>query len=837
MESAIRFFVIITIIGFAFVSCPEPEPPALTGTVSISGHAQVGQTLTAETDNLGGSGTISYEWRRDGTTVIGNGSTYTIQNEDIDSTITVTVIRSDNSGSVTSTQTTVVVNSSIATLGLDFTLINNGAAYSVSKGTSNASVVVIPQVYNGLPVVEIADSGFSSYTNLTSIILPDGVSRIGTYAFFNCSNLTGIVIPAVMTNIGNSAFQNCTSLTAVFYGGVNNTEWSTITIGAAGAANAPLINASRYYYSAVYSDVLTNHWFFVDGEPTVWELNITQPAVITNVIAGNISGNLSVAASVGNAALSYQWYSNTTNSNTGGSLITGATNSSFTIPSTLTAGTYYYFCEVSIAGGAMLIRSDVARVNVSVPVITINTQPAAITDLTIGDISGSLSVGASVTGNAALSYQWYSNATNSNIGGELINGATSSSYTIPTTLSAGTYYYFCEVRATNGAQSIRSNVARVNVSAPVISINKQPTPTVVFTGKLNGNLSVTASVTGNADLSYQWYSNTINSYTGGIIITGATSSNYVVPMTHPLGTYYYFCEVSATSGATTVRSSIVRVGVISSITPIEMVQVPGGSFELGRELNSAVGGSDVTPVSTVNISGFYMGKYQVTQEQYLAVMGGTNPSGFHGGSGREPASGEVQERRPVENVSWYDALVFCNRLSIMEGLTPAYRISGSTNPDDWGTVPIYWDDAKWDAVQIVSGSTGYRLPTEAQWEYAAKGGSGSPGNFTYSGSNDPDTVAWYWENSGGITHEVGKKAPNSLGLYDMSGNVWEWCWDWWGSYTSTAKTDPRGAAAGSYRVRRGGCWSNSAEITQSVSRIYVNPDGWTSVVGFRLVRP
>jgi formylglycine-generating enzyme required for sulfatase activity len=185
-------------------------------------------------------------------------------------------------------------------------------------------------------------------------------------------------------------------------------------------------------------------------------------------------------------------------------------------------------------------------------------------------------------------------------------------------------------------------------------------------------------------------------------------------------------------------------------------------------------------------------------------------------------------------VSWYDALVFCNKLSIAEGLTPAYRINGSTDPAAWGSVPSS-SNSTWNAVEVVNGSTGYRLPTEAQWEYAAKGGNGSPGNYTYAGSNTVGDVAWYSGNSGSTTHAVGTKAPNGLGLYDMSGNVYEWCWDWYGSYSNNAQTDPSGASSGSDRVKRGGYWSHSAKDVRSAGRTYGNRGN--NLLGFRLARP
>ena len=463
-------------------------------------------------------------------------------------------------------------------------------------------------------------------------------------------------------------------------------------------------------------------------------------------------------------------------------------------------------------------------------IITIDTQPEPITNLFAGN-SAELFIEASVTGGAAnyqLSYQWYSSTTDSNADEEgiIIDEAGSPIFTIPATLAVGTYYYFCEVSATNDIQSVRSNVAVVNVEAPVITINTHPTPTTnLFAGNISGSLSVEAIVTGGAALSYQWYSNTTDSSIGGSTISGATSSSFTIP-TLTAGTYYYYCQVTATGGATPVNSSIARINIVA---PIEMIQVPGGSFELGRELYPAGGGWDYTPVSTVNISSFHMGKYQVTQEQYLAVMG-TNPSGFSS----NPASGEVQERRPVECVSWYDAIEFCNALSLLEGLIPYYNIN-KTAGSDTNNLNEY-DPYKWLVTPNPS-ANGYRLPTEAQWEYAAKGGNGSPGNFTYSGSNDPDAVAWYTDNSGNRTHEVGKKAPNGLGIYDMSGNVWEWCWDWWGSYTSTTKTDPTGAVSGAIRVIRGGCWSDSVGYTRSAFRLSYYPSNRYNSIGFRLVRP
>jgi len=267
---------------------------------------------------------------------------------------------------------------------------------------------------------------------------------------------------------------------------------------------------------------------------------------------------------------------------------------------------------------------------------------------------------------------------------------------------------------------------------------------------------------------------------------------------------------------------------------MEMVWVPGGSFQMG---SADTEDYNAQPPYQVTMSGFYMGKFEVTQKQWETVMGTQPVTVGNYGKGDD---------YPVYNVSWYDALVFCNKLSATEGLTPAYSISGKTDPAQWGTVPSSYNDPLrdiWDLVEVVSGSTGYRLPTEAQWEYAAKGGDGSPGNYIYAGSNNPDEVAWYSGNNGSSgtpeygSKPVGTKAANGLSLHDMSGNVWEWCWDWWGNYTSDPKTDPVGASAGSSRVFRGGSWGNSARVARSAYRFSDNPYYRDYVLGFRVSRP
>lgn len=246
---------------------------------------------------------------------------------------------------------------------------------------------------------------------------------------------------------------------------------------------------------------------------------------------------------------------------------------------------------------------------------------------------------------------------------------------------------------------------------------------------------------------------------------------------------------------------------------------------MGRTTGS--GDSDELPTHTVTLNSFYIGKYEVTQAEYSQYM--PSPNWDYG----------LGDNYPAYYVSWYAILKYCNLRSMAEGLTPCYTISGSTNPDNWGEVPTS-RNSTWDAAICNWNANGYRLPTEAEWEYAARAATNNP-DYLYSGSDDISTVAWYWSNSGSSTHPVGTKAPNGIGTYDMSGNVWEWCWDWYSSsyYSSSPQNDPRGPESGSKRVLRGGSWYDFAATTlcRVANRNNYNPcSSYYSRSGFRLCR-
>ena len=245
------------------------------------------------------------------------------------------------------------------------------------------------------------------------------------------------------------------------------------------------------------------------------------------------------------------------------------------------------------------------------------------------------------------------------------------------------------------------------------------------------------------------------------------------------------------------------------------------SFQLARVKGGAL---SLTEDITAELSDFWIGTYPVTQDLWQAVMS-ANPSFFQGG------------RRPVERVNWYDCITFCNALSKMQELELVYTINKSVrDPNNTNE----YDDQKW-LVTANHAALGYRLPTEVEWEYAARGGQHTR-DFTYAGSNDLEEVGWFDDNSLEATWPVGQKRPNELGIYDLSGNVWEWCWDWYANYQTAygdaymgSMKNPKGHISGEYRVLRGGSWISNPDycrvdtaqliglMTATTTTVFVSP--------------
>jgi formylglycine-generating enzyme required for sulfatase activity len=261
--------------------------------------------------------------------------------------------------------------------------------------------------------------------------------------------------------------------------------------------------------------------------------------------------------------------------------------------------------------------------------------------------------------------------------------------------------------------------------------------------------------------------------------------------------------------------SLAGTAAAQSPVPDNFAWIENGTFTMGSPASEPQRGDYEGPQRQVTESAFYIGKYQVTQIEYEELMG-TNPSSFKG------------PNLPVERVTWFDAVEYCNKRSQQEELTPAYTISGTGNDRS-----VIWNQY----------ANGYRLPTEAEWEYACRAGTITPfstGNNITTNQANYDGNYPYNNNTRGRWEErttnVGSFLANAWGLYDMHGNVFEWCWDWYGIYTSGPQTDPSGADAGSYRVLRGGSWYDNGQYIRSANRNSSSPALRSHSVGFRLVR-
>ncbi len=285
------------------------------------------------------------------------------------------------------------------------------------------------------------------------------------------------------------------------------------------------------------------------------------------------------------------------------------------------------------------------------------------------------------------------------------------------------------------------------------------------------------------------------------VLAGAVAGLPLVLAAQPWGTlgFLAFVAIAVLLGVTARPIGVLVKDLDGFIT---MVELPGGTFQMGSPDSEDGHSENEGPVHEVTVSPFAIGKYQVTQAQYREIMG-EDPGYLTG------------DNRPVNHMTWFNAAKFCNKLSERAGLKPCYKIGRQT--------------VKWN-----SEADGYRLPTEAEWEYACRAGT----DTAFSFGDDPTILgkyAWYKKNAKDI-NPVGAKLPNPWGLHDVHGNVWEWCWDWYSPYLSESMIDPGGPSSGLQRVVRGGAYWNVSGNLRSAHRGWNVPVFRSSRFGFRCVR-
>ena len=461
---------------------------------------------------------------------------------------------------------------------------------------------------------------------------------------------------------------------------------------------------------------------------------------------------------------------------------TGANNATITVKAELNSETETRSATITITGTGIL-TPKIIPVSIDAAPLLIVTPPSL--SFTASDSPKQLNVTSNTSWTVGNNPSWLS--------ANPMSGANNGVLTI--TAAANT-----SVEQRTGSLSIISagltprtvNVTQAGIT-PVLQVS---TNALIFAATDSPKtFTVASNISWTVSFSAMWLSVDPMSGSGDGTVTVSPASN-----TNPA-----VRNVDLTVSGAGVSSQTVNVSQSGTAQPIDIAMAPvlGGTFTMGCTTSDQGSDcySDERPSHSVTLSTFYIGKYEVTQGQWVAVMG-TNPSFFKTGVDF-----------PVEQVSWNDIVGTSGATMVINNIT--YYANGF----------IY-------KLNQMTGMQ-YRLPTEAEWEYAARGGRYS-GGFKYSGSNMVDNVAWTSSNSFGSTHPVGSKAANELGIYDMSGNVWEWCSDWYGSYSDSYQSNPPGPSAGSNRVNRGGSWDYD-EWNARVSLRHSNSPGTRSAGrGFRL---
>jgi len=608
------------------------------------------------------------------------------------------------------------------------------------------------------------------------------------------------------------------------------------------------IMAAAFVYFITCENPIIEKWW-EEQEETNEEIETAVPVIVSHpqgavYPVGAPAEAMTVTATVSNGGkLSYQWYSNDTNSNDDGEIIQGATGTEYTPPTDRTGVTYYYVVVTNtISNGG---EHEITAIAVS------RTAGIGVDVNSVIDPNGNGNINGNGNNNSNTN-----NNNNNNVAGITITGLSVQNKVYDGTTTATVI----GTPVLNGKAS-EDDVTLVIGSAAFTDANAGSKKAIVFNGWSLGGAdannyvlqmpTLTATIT-KADPVVNWPSGLtsvlgerlwdINLPSNG---AGATGGKFAwtrqSDFTGSLGKQLHNMTFKPNDS---LNYNNKTKDVEITVSMVKMVQIQAGSFFMGSPKNEKGRFTNEDPQHLVTLKGFFMSECQVTQGMYEAVMG-NNPSEH-----KNPVAGEsgTPGKLPVECVSWYDAIVFCNKLSVMDGLTPVYRIhvfNNSTDPADWGPIPESDTDPNivlWDSVEMVSGSNGYRLPTEAQWEYACRAGTDT---LWYNGNDQTNVgdIAWFRDNSGLITHKVGLKTPNMWGLYDMVGNVREWCWDWYDEfyYDYSAAFEPTGPVTGYSRIMRGGyyrclnIWDTRSAYRNVLGGIYTYSK--YGGIGFRIVRP
>ena len=619
-------------------------------------------------------------------------------------------------------------------------------------------------------LTHIGEHAFQYCKNLTSVTIPNSVTSIGDYAFYDCTSLTSVTIPNSVTSIGNYAFSWCTGLTSVTIGN------SVTSIGAWAFSNCEALTSVT-----IPNSVTSIGWHTFGGCKGL--TSVTIPNSVTSIEYETFAGCSSLTSiTIPNSVTSIR-----DRAFAGCSSLT-----SVTIPSSVTSigNDAFYNCSnlntcVVPKGSADKYKSVLPKCNV----VELN-EP-------IEDVNADTKVN---TVDVVSVYNYITNGTgiasyhaDVNLDGS-VNTADVVAIYEHIIGNGGENEYDVTFDCNNPEATIYIDgvdLGQISSSAYSLSIGEHTIRlSAIGYYDLEETINVTGSTTITLSQEVKYYDITfecnnadatiyIDGINKGKISTSAYSLSYGTHTIRLTATGYDDLEetINVTGSATMTlsRELVAKMTFTVNGVSFKMVSVEGGTFQMG----STDGDDYEKPVHNVTLSSYSIGETEVTQALWTAVMG-TNPSYFKG------------DNLPVEKVTWNDCQTFITKLNQLTG-------------------------------------NSFRLPTEAEWEFAAKGGTKSKG-YTYSGSNTIGDVAWYADNSS-RTHPVATKQANELGIYDMSGNVYEWCQDWLGDYRRSAQSNPTGPTSGSSRVLRGGSWIDGAGTAYRLSS---NPDCSFRDLGLRL---